>query len=89
MNEEFLFRALVRKGYRVYYTSPKGKFPQSINQSINLLLLLIHSCFKKGTEFNESINSKDGVVAAWNNLWAAVTAKNTNVSNNLESIETV
>ena len=67
MNVEFLFRALVKKEHRVYYTSPKGKFPQSIN----LLFVLIHSCLKKGTEFNEIINSKVGVVAAWNNQAAS------------------
>ena len=37
---------------------------QSINQSINLLFLLNHSCLKTVTKFNEIINSKVGVLAA-------------------------
>ena len=37
---------------------------QSINQSVNQsLFVLIHSCLKKVTKFNEIVNSKVGVLA--------------------------
>ena len=68
--------------------SKQAQIPEEVGLSPQTVSNIVNKFLQRGTYFPGKPGWKERTVST-PDVWAAVTAKNTNVSNNLESIETV